>query len=322
MYILNLLGRRYPPEAHRTLSRLGVVEYKESTKKILVGCIAKYDIAVIGLGLVFDKKILATAKNLKVIATATTGLDHIDLDEARKRTIKILSLRGEAKFLKTITGKAELAMGLMIGLLRRIPHAFDDVKNGHWNRAAFCGANLYGKTLGIVGFGRLGRLMARYGEGFGMKVVFADPIVQVSKKSQRKVPFTELLKQSDIISIHAHLTQETENMFSTAAFARMKKSAILINTARGKIVDEKALLVALKKGAIAGYATDVLSDELSFKNGKIGPNPLVEYGKKNKNIIITPHIGGMTNESREATDVFMAKKLERFLRTNFLNLGS
>ncbi len=311
MRILNTTGKEYPQTARDILKKIGVVEYHAFSRAELLKRIGEYDAAVIGLGLVFDKEVLARAKNLKVIATATTGLDHIDLEETKNRRIKVLSLRGETKFLNTITGTAELAAGLMIELLRRTPHAFESVKRYEWNRNAFRGHNLYGQTLGIVGLGRLGSWMARYGQAFGMKVIFCDLYVKNAPQGIQKTPFQKLLKVSDVISIHVHLGKDTEGMFGKNEFARMKKSAYLVNTARGKIVDEKALLAALTRKKIAGYATDVLADELSFEKGFNG-HPLVEYAKKHDNLIIVPHIGGMTEESRKATDIFIAEKLKRF----------
>ena len=315
MRILNTLGKTYPAEARKILSRLGDVEYRVPDQREIEKNIGRYDVVIMTVGLRFDKSTLKKAVRLKIIVVAATGLDHIDLEEARRRNIVVLSLRGETKFLNTITGTAELAVGLMIDLLRRTPHAFDSVKRYKWDKNSFRGRNLFGKTLGIVGMGRLGRWMSRYGDAFGMNVQFFDPHIKKSpSKKYKKVSFETLLKTSDCISIHVHLGKETENMFSAREFGLMKKTAYLINTSRGKIVDEKTVLIALKKKTIAGYATDVLADELSFGK-RFKSNPLVEYAKKHENLIIVPHIGGMTHESREATDIFMAKKLERFLKT-------
>ncbi|OGZ12584.1 MAG: hypothetical protein A3D67_04220 [Candidatus Lloydbacteria bacterium RIFCSPHIGHO2_02_FULL_51_22] len=317
MRILNTIRKEYPQEAQNILKKLGMVYYREFSQKELARYIGEYDAAVIGLGLTFDKEVLAQAKNLKVIATATTGLDHIDLEEAKKSGIEVLSLSGETAFLNTITGTAELAAGLMIELLRRTPHAFESVKKYEWNRDAFRGHNLYGQTLGIVGMGRLGKWMARYGQAFGMNVLFSDTHVKKALRWLKRVSFDTLLRESDVISIHVHLSKDTEGMFGVHEFARMKKSAYLINTSRGKIVDERAVLNALEKKKIAGYATDVLADELSFGK-KFVQHPLVEYAKKNQNLIIVPHIGGMTEESRTATDVFMVKKLKKYVHVKRL----
>ena len=203
----------------------------------------------------------------------------------------------------------------MIDIVRRTPWAFDDVKNYKWEREKFRGHNLFGKTLGIVGMGRLGKWMAKYGQVFGMNVIFYSMHTEADAvPGCKKVSFDELLKESDIISIHAHLNERTEKMFNAAAFKKMKNSAYIINTARGKIVDEAALLDALKVGEIAGYAADVLADEFQFHNAGKGDYPLIGYAKEHNNVIIVPHIGGMTVESRERTDIFTMEKLRDKLK--------
>jgi len=311
--ILNTIGNLYTEEAKEILNQLGEVDYLDLTQNKLKEVIGKYDIAVIGLGLTFDREVLEKVKDLKVIATATTGLDHIDINYAQSKGIEILSLRGEDEFLNTITGTAELAMGLAIDLMRLTPWAFDSVKNYEWDRERFRGHNLYGLTLSIVGMGRLGKWMARYGRAFGMDVIFCDPNVEESPVPDcQKVGFDEVLQKSDVISIHVHLAPETENMFDSAVFGKMKNNAYLVNTSRGKIVNEDDLLVALQDKKIAGYATDVLSDQNSFHE-EFSNYPLVEYAKIHNNVIIVPHLGGMTHESRERTDIFIAEKIAKHL---------
>ncbi len=305
MIILNTIGQQFASEGKQILEKLGEVVYAILSQNELLEQIGNYDAVLIGLGLNFHKDVLDKAGKLKVIATATTGLDHIDVEYAKKKGITVLSLRGEDHFLNTISGTAELALGLMIDLVRMTPHAFESVKNGEWNRDAFKGTTLQGKTLGIVGLGRLGTMMARYGKALGMKVLFTDP---KDNSQYQRVSFDELLRESDVVSIHVHLFPDTENMFNEKTISRMKNTAVLINTARGKIVDESALLKALESKKIAGYATDVLANELNFGKTSV-KDPLVEYSKNHKNCIIVPHIGGMTVDSRIATDIFMAQKL-------------
>ena len=313
--ILNTIGSKYTDSAKKILAIFGEVDYLDLKQAELLSKIESYNILVVGLGLNIDKQVIDQAKNLKIIATATTGLDHIDIDYAKSKNIKIFSLRGETEFLDTITGTAELAFGLMIDLMRLTCSAFDDVKNYHWDREKFRGHNLLGQTIGIVGLGRLGRAMARYANAFGMKVLAHDPNIDdkvFTDANCQKTDFETLLKNSDIISIHVHLNQDTANMFDQSAFSQMKDSAYLINTARGKIVNETDVLNSLENKEITGYATDVLADELDF-NQQFQDHPLVEYAKNNDNLIIVPHLGGMTYESREATDIFIAKKIKQSL---------
>lgn len=311
--ILNTIGPEFSDEAKKILEEIGKVDYLNlDSQKQLEEKIGDYDIAVIGLGLNFDKKVIDAGKKLKIIATASTGTDHIDLDYAGKKGMAVLSLKNDRKFLDSITGTAELAFLLTLALMRNFLPATQSALNHCWTEK-FRGHNLYEKILGIVGIGRLGTMMARYGKAFGMKVIACDPYQKDSvfmDAGCTKVSLENLLKSSDVVSIHIHLNKETENMFDKKKFDLMKKNAILVNTSRGKIVDEKEVIEALEKKKIAGYATDVLADELTFSD-KFENNPLIEYAKQNSNVIITPHVGGVTFESREATDIFTAKRVAR-----------
>ncbi len=309
--ILNTISE-YPNEAKAVIEALGSVDYRKLTQEELIACVGMYDIIMVQLGLNIYKDVLDRAPNLKVIATSTTGLDHVDVAYAKEKGIAVISLRGEDAFLRTITGTAELAFGILIDLARRSPWAFDSVKSFAWDRDLFRGHNMSGMTLGIVGLGRLGSLMAKYGKAFNMNVIYVDP--NVADPEYKKVSLDEVLRESDAISIHVHLKEDTENMFNAETIARMKPTAYLINTSRGKIVNEEALLLALQNKKITGYGTDVLAGELDFNGTTFSGYPLVEYAKMHENVVILPHIGGMTVESRIATDVFIAKKTARYLR--------
>ena len=291
---------------------MGDIEYRIPSQEELPKILNNYDIVLIGLGLHFDRKVLSQAPRLKLIATATTGLDHIDTAYAKERGIEVLSLRGETEFLNSITSTAELAMGLMLDLARFTPFAFEAVRRGEWKRDEWRGHNLFGKTLGVVGLGRLGSMVAKYGRSFGMEVVFSDPNRDETVPEHKKISFDELLEQSDFISVHVPLSPETERIFRMPVFKKMKQSAYLVNTSRGGVIHEEDLLAALQTGEIAGYAADVLADELS-----LGPtferHPLIEYAKAHRNVIIVPHTGGMTHDSRRATDIFIVEKLKKYL---------
>ncbi len=312
--ILNTIGPIFSAEAQAILNSCGDVDYKNISQAELLEKAGEYDVLVVGLGLTINKEVLEAATQLRVICSATTGLDHIDVEYAQQKGIEVLSLRGEEEFLDTITGTAELALGLMLDLVRRIPFAFESVKHNEWKRENFRGHSLFGKTLGIVGLGRLGKMMARYGRGLGMNVIAFDPHIapDVFEKAQvDSVDFETLLEKSDVISIHVHLSNKTENMFNAEVLKKMKPQSYLINTARGKIVNEGDVLNALKNKIISGYATDVLADETTFGETFAG-HPLVEYAMTHDNLIVVPHIGGMTEESREATDIFIAEKLKNY----------
>ncbi|MEK7185046.1 MAG: NAD(P)-dependent oxidoreductase [Patescibacteria group bacterium] len=312
--ILNTIGTTYTPAAAGILKQLGEVNCQNLDQNQLLELIPKYNVLLVGLGLNINKEVIDRGQNLKVIATVTTGLDHIDLDAAMARSISVLSLRGENDFLDTISGTAELALGLMINLCRQIHLATQSVQRGEWQRELFRGRSLIGKTLGIVGLGRLGKMMARYGHGLGMNIVFADPNVDsIRFPDYKKLSLDELVVVSDVISLHLHLNNETKGMINGRLFQKMKPTSYIINTSRDGIVNETDLIDALQLKTISGYATDVLSGEVDF-GGMVPPDhPLVLYSKNNPNVIIVPHIGGMTVESREATDIFIANKLKKFL---------
>jgi D-3-phosphoglycerate dehydrogenase / 2-oxoglutarate reductase len=316
MRILNTLGSEFATEAREVLETIGTVDFDSPTQDQLKKIIGDYEVLVIGIGLVFDKEVLEQGIKLKAIATATTGLDHIDLEYAKDKGIKIISLHEETEFLNGITGTAELAFALMLDLLRNVSTSFESVKRSEWGRNRFKGHTARGKTLGIIGFGRLGKMMARYAKAFEMNVVSYDPELnedEFTNEGVTRCTLESLLLESDVVSLHVHLLPETENLIGKQKLAKMKHSAVVINTSRGKIIDEIAMLEALEKKKIGGYATDVLADELTFIGEIIPTNKLIEYSKRNTNCIITPHIGGMTYESRRDTDIFIAEKLKNVL---------
>lgn len=292
----------FTSEAKTVLEDIGSLTCIIPTQNELVNAVSEAEVLLVQLGLTVNRDVIDAAPSLRIIATATTGLDHIDITYAEEKGITIVSLKGETAFLETITSTSELALGLMIALARHIPSAVQSVLAGTWNREGNRGSSLSGKTLGIIGMGRLGTLMATYAKGLGMNVLHTDPAVDGG------IPLETLLKQADVISVHVHLTTETTNLINANTLKHMKSGALLINTARGKIVDEAAVIEALESGHLGGYATDVLGDELSFTSDSASA-PLIEYAKNHRNVIITPHIGGTTTESREATDVFIAKKI-------------
>lgn len=246
-----------------------------------------------------DKKVLNKYPKLEVVASPTTGLDHIDLKECKKRGIKVISLKEETEFLKTIPATAEHTMGLILSLVRRIPWAFDSVLSGEWDRESFKGRDLKDKTLVVVGYGRIGKMITKYAEVFGMKVYHGD---RKEKKALLKV-----LSKADIVTLHIPL-EGNKNYFDKKCFQAMKKGSYFVNTSRGGIIDEQALLEALK-GRIAGAALDVVQGE-----PEVNPE-LLEYALDNDNLLLTCHIGGCTVESMTATEKFIAEKVKKYVKT-------
>lgn len=250
-----------------------------------------------------DKELLSGATDLQWIATPTTGLNHIDMEYAQRRGIEVISLRGEVEFLRTIRATAELTVGLILSLLRKIPAAVDHVRAGEWNRDLFQGTELYGKTLGIIGLGRLGNQVAALLQAFGMTVLACDPRPREVPANVSLVSLDELAKSSDVISVHASYESGAHELLNRDFFQAVKRGVVLVNTARGEIVDELALIDALESGRLAGAAVDVVSEE--HRRG----GALVRYAQTHANLLITPHIGGNTEESRRRTDLFLADKL-------------
>lgn len=319
--LLNVEPENYSPEARSIISEFAEITELNATRNDLIKNIDQFDILITRLSHNIDKEVLNAAKNLKIIVSATTGLNHIDVDFAEEKGIMVLSLKGETDFLKNITATAEHTWGLLLSLIRKLNYAFKDVLEGNWRRDQFVGRELKGKTLGIIGYGRLGSMVAAYGKAFQMKVCAYDPFRK--DKDVNWLSVDELLNTSDVVSLHIPFNKETKMFFNTSKFAQMKSDAVLINTSRGEVIDESALLVFLKSNKIAGAALDVLSGEKSFRSGVSDwpkSDPLVLYARAYSNLILSPHIGGLTVDSIKAVEIFMARRLVSNLKVKgFIN---
>jgi len=216
---------------------------------------------------------------LQVIARAGVGLDNIDVDEASKRNIKVVNAPNSNA--NTI---AEHTISLMLNLQRNLFNAFNMVKEGRWKeRGNYIGDELHGKTLGVLGMGNIGKKVARIAEALGMEVCYWSAYRE--SVSYAMLTFDEVLKKSDIITIHLPLTSDTENLISQEAFDQMKEGAILINTARGKIIDQESLINALNSGKLGGFGADVLAEEPPKEDDHLITHP---------NTLITAHVGSLT----------------------------
>ncbi|NVK50931.1 MAG: hydroxyacid dehydrogenase [Cyclobacteriaceae bacterium] len=217
--------------------------------------------------------------SLQVIARAGVGLDNIDVAEATKRKIKVVNAPNSNA--NTI---AEHTLALMLNLQRNLYSAFTMVKEGRWkDRGTYAGDELHGKTLGILGMGNIGKKVARIAEAFGMNICYWSEREEPVPYPLRS--FEEVLQTSDLVSLHLPLTDETEHLINEKAFVHMKTGALLVNTARGKIIDQKALFEALKSGKLGGFAADVLEEEPPAED-----NPLLTL----PNTLITAHVGSLT----------------------------
>ena len=303
---------RFSVEARNLLENFCEIKAGPFTRSQLIEEAKNANVLFVRLQHKIDKEVILAAPNLKVIASATTGLDHIDVKTAQHAGIQIVSLRGEVDFLRTVTATAELSWGLMLSLLRRIPEAYQDVLSGNWQRDLFEGSELKGKTLSIIGMGRLGRMVASYAQAFDVKVVVYDPYVEDLPESVERLSFESVLRQADIVSIHVPLNDETTHMFNEHAFEMMKPTSVLVNTSRGAVINSQSLLKALLENRIAGAALDVLEDEIQG-NFTMKDNVLVRYAAKHRNLLLTPHIGGLTIESLKKSECFIARKIEKTL---------
>jgi len=242
---------------------------------------------------ILDRELLEHT-SLKVINTCSTGLNHIDIDYCERNDIEVWSLKTDFELINDLPSTAELSFGLMMSLLRKIPEGFDSVKKGEWDYEPFIGRQVKGLTIGIVGYGRLGRITVELLKGWGVKILVNDPYVDVDNENCIRTTMHEVWKQSDVIFLHLHVTDTTRELVSEYFISRMKKGSILINTSRGELVNEKDVINSIKEGHLGGYGTDVIADEF----GDVKESELVEFSRENDNVVITPHVGGMTWEGQ------------------------
>ena len=269
------------------------------------------DVLFIRLKYKIDKSFLEEAPSLKFICTPTTGLNHIDINEVEKRKIKIISLKGEYDFLSTIRATPEHTIGLLLALLRNYNKAFLNPKNNEWNRDLYKGYEVYGKTIGIIGMGRVGKILSKYFNAFDAKIVFYDiKDVDTSYNSIEVKDISSLIIKSDIIFLTASYSKENEKMIGKEEIDLMKDK-FFINTSRGELVDEKYLLTKIAQQHFRGLALDVIENETDLGNNNL--KEFLPLCEKN-NFIITPHIAGATYESMWRTEEFISEKLIR----NFL----
>jgi D-3-phosphoglycerate dehydrogenase len=294
-------------ESIRMMKRVGVVWAKRLPQKELAKIITQVTILVVRVETKLDASLLKLAANLRCVVSATTGTNHLDIKYLASKNIPLFHLSG-VHSLPT----AEHAIAMLLSAARRIPFAHRDLEKSIWKRWEHIGTQIEGKTLGIIGIGRIGSQVAKKAQGLGMNVIAYDPnlsAAEISAKKAGKVPLERLLRKSDFITIHAPLTGQTKDMIDARAFKKMKASAILINTARGAIVNTNALVQALKNKTIAAAAFDVYEKEPLSKD-----NPLPSYAKNNANLVLTPHIAASTNEAVAEASLFSANTVIEFVK--------
>lgn len=271
---------------------------------------SKIDAIFLKLSPALNGKYLQKFKKLKYILCPTTGLNHIDAEYCDKIGVKILSLKGDLDYLKSITSTAELTFGLILCVARKICPCHNSVLGKNFQRDKYLGVDLNGKTLGIIGMGRIGTMVAEYANAFNMKVNYTDlkPVEKLNKKYSYKY-FDKLISESDIITLHVSVNENNYNLISYEQFKMMKPTAFVINTSRGHLLNEEALLHALNNKMIAGAALDVYKWETMGKNFNEEYLKLLTYANCNENLMLTSHIGGATLESIMRSEEHVFKKL-------------
>jgi D-3-phosphoglycerate dehydrogenase len=287
--------------------------YKEIfSKKELIKNIFTCDILLTRIEYKIDKFILQKSRNLKVIATNTTGLNHIDIGEAKKRKIKLISLNDCKKELSKISASAEFTWCLLLAVVRKINSASNNVKSGGWSREKFMGIELQNKNIGIIGIGRNGSQIKRFAKSFKMKILCWDKF----KKRKNNCSLDYLLKNSDFLVICIPGGKENFNFFNKEKLDKLKNNSIIINTSRGEILDELELLKKLKKKKILAAGLDVLQ----MKKDKIKNFlKIKKYLNKYDNLLITPHIAGVTTDSWEKSEIIISKKIVSYVKKNEKN---
>lgn len=277
---------------------LEVVDLTSVPKEELSKHVGELDAIIIRSATKVRKEIIDAAKNLKVIGRAGVGLDNVDVDYARSKGIKVINTPGA-----TSISVAELTIGLILAVMRKIAYADREMRNGAWPKKKCKGIEMYGKTLGIIGIGRIGREVAKRAKAFGMKVIYYDVFKLTDEQAKELgVEYKELdtlISESDVISLHVPLLPETKHLINKERIEMMKDGAILVNAARGGIVDEEALYEALKSGKLYGAALDVYESE------PVKESKLFELD----NIVLTPHIGAQAKEGQTRAGVEIAQKI-------------
>jgi D-3-phosphoglycerate dehydrogenase len=268
-----------------------------SDRADLLGAIGAADALLVRSATRVDAELLAAARSLKVVARAGVGLDNVDVPAATQAGVMVVNAPTS-----NIVSAAELAIGLLLASARNIPAAGASLKAGRWERSRYTGVELYEKVVGVVGLGRIGVLVAQRLSAFGMEVVAFDPYVSRARAAQmgvRLVGLDELLAVSDFISVHLPKTAETVGLIDEQALRLVKPSVRIINAARGGIVDEHALAVAIKEGRVAGAGLDVFATEPTTES------PLFEFDS----VVVTPHLGASTDEAQEKAGIAVARSV-------------
>lgn len=308
--LLSMASLGDSPEALEILEPVAEVVELPPDQAVLDRELPRFDAYFATLRAQVGAELLANCPRLRALATASTGTNHIAVEAAEGRGIEVLSMKDDLAFLRTVTATAEHAWLLLQAANRRLPLVHAAASSGDWDRNKYKAHQLSGRTLGILGYGRLGTMMAEYGKAFRMRVLVCDRKPIPPESDVEPVDFATLLKESDYLSIHVHLTPENTRLFGEREFASMKRGAVLINTSRGALLDESSLLAALESGHLAAAGLDVIDGEW---DENLAAHPVVSYARTHANLVLTPHVAGGTYESRRAAYAHTARKLRDFM---------
>lgn len=301
-------------ETCHVLESIGDVTYlKYPTREEVLDIIPRYDALFPNVRLMLDEEIINRAERLCVISTPSIGTDHIDLSYCNSKGIDVLSLEADHDVMKEVPSAAEFAFGLMLNLVKNMPWGFQSVLKGDWNGVKFKGRDLKGRTLGVVGAGRIGSKLVKLALAFEMNVYINDILDKSDIVGARQVGIDELFNKSEIISIHVPLNDMNRSMVNDTWFKKMK-GVYLINTSRGAVINENHLVEALEKGNVKAAALDVLCGETS---DAISDNILIEYARNHSNVMITPHCAGKSIDGQNITFTHAARKLVRYFQKNY-----
>ena len=252
---------------------------------------------------------LLQGTSIKLINTCSTGMNHIDVKYCNDNDIKLLSLTKDYDLIKQLPSTSELAFGLMMSLIRHIPQSKQHVSEYNWDYTKFVGREVKSLTVGIVGYGRLGKMMHDYCKAFGADVKVYDPYIRQDIDDafllNTYCELSDMFEQCDVISLHVHVTPETTYMINKKLLGYSKKSPYIINTSRGEIVNEQDIIEALENKVISGYGADVVENEF----GDLKSSPIIQAMNQGENIIVTPHTGGMTIEGQTRAYKWAVNKL-------------
>lgn len=279
---------------------------RQDTDKLL----ADVEVLFAPLGFAVSDERMGRCPKLRAVVSNTTGVPHIDLDAARRRGVAVCALHDEPQFLESVTSTAEHTIGLLMAVWRRIPAAHAAASRGEWNRRPWAAPRMLSRMrLGIVGYGRLGRRVAKVADALGMKVAYYDPYVPGGLGS-----LIALASQSDVLSLHAPANSQTVNLVSRTVLEALPRGAVVINAARGELLDLDALLDLMEAGHIAAAALDTIVGEYDPEfSGTFGASRVAQYAREHDTLILTPHIGGSTVDAWRETERFVIEKACRAL---------